>query len=217
MSVNNQRQALTRERVLPPGANQSLEVGHHYPYDRRRSFTIATIIQHSAENLHENSHHESHIASGRNALSHGTPQVSFLFCEKFSSPFFCQVLNLANQFRSTRPPALRHDIFRRSQADLSIFLQSHKKNRKCAKKLACCSGADLLVISTTVSPQLHHVLPPNSPRSAHRKSKNPLQKRHSTMQKKITKYTAKDPDLSRWRRLAGGHTPDRPRSPSPCL
>jgi hypothetical protein len=61
MSVNNQRQALTRERVLPPGANQSLEFGHHYPYDRCRSSTIATIIQHSAENLHENTHQESHI------------------------------------------------------------------------------------------------------------------------------------------------------------
>jgi hypothetical protein len=60
--------------------------------------------------------------------------------------------------------------------------------------LAFFSGADLLVLAATLSPQLHHVLPANSPRSAHQKWQNPLQKRHSTTAEKITKCTAKGPD-----------------------
>ena len=136
MSVNNQRQALTRERGLPPGANQSQELVAITPYDRCRSFTIATIIQHSAENLHENSHHEGHIVPGKGGLSHGTPRFSFSFVRIQFATFFVNFYQ-ANQFCSTRPPALRHDMLRPWQADLSRSCFSpHKKNRKCAKKVA---------------------------------------------------------------------------------
>ena len=39
----------------------------------------------------------------------------------------------------------------------------------------------------------------------------PLQKARFQAARKTTKYTAKDPDLSRLTQLAGAHTQDRPR------
>ena len=84
------------------------------------------------------------------------------------------------------------------------------------KKLACFSTAEWMVLPTTFSPQIHHDLPRTSPRFAHTKSQNPLQKRPFLPRKKFTKYTAKDPDPSRSKPPAGAHTQDPPRSPSPC-
>jgi hypothetical protein len=73
--------------------------------------------------------------------------------------------------------------------------ESLQKNRKNVQKCGVFFAADLLPFPATLSPQLHHVLPANSPRSAHQKWQNPLQKRHSTTAEKITKCTAKGLDL----------------------
>jgi hypothetical protein len=60
MSENSVRQALTRQTGFAlHGANQSQELVAITPYDRCRSSTITTIIQHSAENLHENTRDEA--------------------------------------------------------------------------------------------------------------------------------------------------------------
>jgi hypothetical protein len=119
MSVHSHRHALTRERGLPPGV-QSISGGlvTIYPYDRCRSSTIATIIQHSAENLHENSHRESRVASGKNGLSHGIPQFSFFFLRNSIRHLFANV-HQANQFCSKGHPRCGMNIFQPSQADLS--------------------------------------------------------------------------------------------------
>src|ERR1700730_18305111 len=49
-----------------------------YPVYRCRSSTIATIIQHSAENLREITCHRSHITPGANGLSAPPSQLSLL-------------------------------------------------------------------------------------------------------------------------------------------
>jgi hypothetical protein len=72
----------------------------------------------------------------------------------------------------------------------------HPNSKINLKKLAYFSTVNLVVFPTTLSPQIHHDLPRTSPRFAHRKSQNSLQKLHFTMPEKITKYTAKDPDPS---------------------
>jgi hypothetical protein len=75
-----------------------------------------------------------------------------------------------------------------------LSLATGSKNK--FEKLAYFSTVNLVSFPTALSPQIHHDLPHTSPRFAHRKSQNPLQKRHFTMPEKITKYTAKDPDPS---------------------
>jgi hypothetical protein len=54
---------------------------------------------------------------------------------------------------------------------------STRNPQKYFKKLACFSERNQLVFPTKLSPQIHHDLPPISPRSARQKLKNPLQKR----------------------------------------
>jgi hypothetical protein len=80
MSENSVRQALTRHAGFAlHGANQSQELVAITPYDRCRSFTITTIIQHSAENRHENTRHENHTTQRSSGLSAAASWVSFFF------------------------------------------------------------------------------------------------------------------------------------------
>jgi hypothetical protein len=109
MSANSVRQALTRQTGFAlHGANQSQELVAITPYDRCRSSTITTIIQHSAENLHENTRDEATklgVLTGYLWLVLGL--ASFLRTE-FSPGLFSPDASVS---RGTRPPAVRSDIF----------------------------------------------------------------------------------------------------------
>jgi hypothetical protein len=134
MSKNSFRQALTRQAGFAlHGANQSQELVAITPYDRCRSSTIATIIQHSAENLHENTRDEAgqlRVLTGYLWLLLGL--ASFLRTE-FSPGLFSPDASVS---RGTRPPAVRSDNLSRLGAQLLTFLQSRKKNENHAQKLA---------------------------------------------------------------------------------
>jgi hypothetical protein len=74
---------------------------------------------------------------------------------------------------------------------VASFCESLQKNRKNVQKCGMFFATDLLSFPATLSPQLHHVLPANSPRSAHQKWQNALQNATPPQQKKLQNVTRK--------------------------
>jgi hypothetical protein len=72
------------------------------------------------------------------------------------------------------PAAVRLDISGERRLLHPICI-SDARTFEMFKKVGMFLRTDLLLLPATLSPQLHHVLPANSPRSAHRKTKKPLQ------------------------------------------
>jgi hypothetical protein len=139
MSINNQRQAQTPRtgfaHLVPIKLLRLVTITR---LTGARSSTIATIIQHSAKNLHDNSHQESHIfRAKRGYLTLFRDLVSFL--GKVIHFVFLQ--NFYRRDQITMRGCRRCGMISLTTESLSSNLPQarKKKSEKCAKKLACFS------------------------------------------------------------------------------